>query len=325
MDPEALLRRLADGRPLSGEALAREFGVTRAAVWKQVAKLDGWGLTVHASPGQGYRLDRPIDLLDGQRIARARDPRVAAVEVFTELGSTNRHLLGQPPPPHGRLNACLAEYQTAGRGRRGRAWHAPLGAGLCLSVGWRFAETPPQLTALTLAIGVAVRRVVAAATGARLELKWPNDLVWQDAKIGGILVELSAEAHGGCHVVAGLGLNVALPDAVIAGLSDWPGGATDLKRALGAKPPGRTDLALALIGELASLFADYASAGFGPFREEWRAADCLRGRRVSCNEVSGATIGVASGIDDDGALLLQTADGARRRIISGDVSLRPVA
>jgi BirA family transcriptional regulator, biotin operon repressor / biotin---[acetyl-CoA-carboxylase] ligase len=322
LNPETLLRKLADGEAHSGEALARELGITRAAVWKHVAKLGEWGLEVRGTPGRGYRLDRRVDLLDRARIGRFRDPRVAAIEVFTQLGSTNRYLLDQPPPL-GRMNACVAEFQTSGRGRRGRRWLAPLASGLCLSVGWRFAETPLALTALTLAIGVVVRRVVAAATGIALDLKWPNDLVWRGAKIGGILVELSAEAHGGCHVVAGLGLNVALPDAALVGLSDWPGGATDLARALGREPPSRTDLTLALIGALTDLLTSYSQAGFAPYREEWRTADFLDGLPVRCSDFTGSLRAIARGIDEDGALLVETADGARRRMISGDVSLRP--
>ena len=164
MTPERLLVALADGGAHSGEDLARAFGVTRAAVWKQIAKLADWGLAVDAVPGVGYRLRRPIDLLDADVLRAALPPRVAAglatLEVFTELGSTNRQLLRTPPPP-GMLNVCIAEYQTAGRGRRGRRWSAPLGAGLTLSVGWQFADTPPELSALTLAVGVVARRVLA--------------------------------------------------------------------------------------------------------------------------------------------------------------------
>lgn len=325
MDPEALLRRLADGQSHSGEALARDFGVTRAAVWKQTAKLRDWGIRVQASAGQGYRLGRPVDLLDREQLGAVAHARLGTVEVFTQLPSTNRYLLGRAPPPPGKLEACLAEYQTAGRGRRGRSWQAPLGSGLCLSVAWRFVETPPQLTALTLAIGVVARRVIAATAGATLELKWPNDLVWCGAKIGGILVELNAEAYGGCHVVAGLGLNVSLPVEQLAGLSDWPGGATDLAHALGGSaPPRRTELALAFLVALADFFHEYAGAGFGPYRDEWRRADFLNGRRVRCVDADGATFAIARGIDEDGALLLEAGDGAHRRMISGDVSLRAV-
>ena len=322
------MRALADGEPHSGEQLAREFGVTRAAVWKQMAKLGDWGLEVVAVPGVGYRLARRIELLDAAMLRAALLPHTAArvtkLEVFTELGSTNRYLLDVPAPAGGELQVCLAEYQSAGRGRRGRRWSTPLGAGLCLSVGWRFAETPADLAALTLAVGVVVRRALAAVAGVGVALKWPNDLVWDDRKLGGILLELSAEAQGGCHVVAGLGLNVELPPASLRSLSDWPRGAVDLATARHGSAPSRVVLAAALIEALAELFARYATVGFSAYRADWRAADYLKGRRVTLDVASGAVSGTAVGIEADGALLIETSPGARRRVISGDVSVRSV-
>lgn len=326
MTPEHLLRALADGEPHSGEQVARELGVTRAAVWKHIAKLGDWGLTVVAVPGVGYRLARPLELLDADALRAALPARAAAriaqLEVFTELDSTNRRLLARDPPPAGELHACLAEYQTAGRGRRGRRWSTPLGAGLCLSVAWRFADTPPDLSALTLATGVVVRRALLRAAGVAVALKWPNDLVLDERKLGGILLELSAEAHGGCHVVAGIGLNVHLPQESLATLCDWPRGAVDLATAAGGAPPSRTALAAALLAELAELFAGYAAAGFSPYRADWSAADYLRGRRVVLDDAAGAVSGTALGIEADGALVIETAPGTRRRVISGDVSVR---
>ena len=167
--PEALLRELADGELHSGAELARGFGVTRAGIWKAMQKLARWGLDVSAVPGVGYRLARPIDLLDARALRNMLAPRtargLARLEVFTELDSTNRRLLASAPPPPGELVACLAEYQTAGRGRRGRRWLAPLGAGLCLSAGWQFSGAPRDLSAFTLAVGVATRRALADAAG----------------------------------------------------------------------------------------------------------------------------------------------------------------
>jgi BirA family biotin operon repressor/biotin-[acetyl-CoA-carboxylase] ligase len=326
MDSEVLLRALADGEPHSGEELARRFGVTRAAVWKHRAKLEQWGLVVTAVPGLGYRLAQPLDLLvaEAVRAALPRDvaSRTAQLEVRTEIGSTNRLLLERAAPPQGELDVCIAEYQHAGRGRRGRAWRTPLGAGLCLSAAWRFAETPPELTALALAVGVAVRRAVAAAAGVDIALKWPNDLVYDGRKLGGILLELEAEAHGGCRVVAGVGLNVAVPASQLAELCDWPRGAIELATARGAPPPQRGALAAALVTELARLFADYAACGFAPYRAEWEAADCLRGVDVTVHDASGTLAGKALGIDAGGALLVATAPGERRRVFSGDVSVR---
>ena len=327
MTPELLLRALADGQPRSGEGLAHEFGVTRAAVWKHVAKLEQWGLEVEAVPGVGYRLTRPLDLLAADALRAALDPRVAEqlaeLEVFTELGSTNRHLLAGPPTP-GQLSVCVAEYQTAGRGRRGRRWSTPLGGGLCLSVGWQFADTPAELSALTLAVGVVVRRVLARVAGIDIALKWPNDLVWDERKLGGILLEMTAEAQSGCHVVAGIGINVALPPQLLPTLCDWPRGAVDLATAMQRAPPPRLALAAALVDALAELFSDYAAEGFAAYRNDWRAADFLKGRHVRLDEAAGPVAGMALGIEADGALVIETAPGARRRVIAGDVSVRSV-
>ena len=325
MTPEALLHALKDGNPRSGEELARAFGVTRAAVWKHVAKLADWGLEVEASPGTGYRLKRPVELFDAQTLRDALSPRVAArldsIEVVGELGSTNRHLLAVAPAPE-RLRVCLADFQTAGRGRRGRAWCTPLGAGLCLSTGWQFAGTPKDLSTLTLAVGVVARRAVQRVAGVDIALKWPNDLVWDDRKLGGILLEMTAEAQGGCYVVAGIGINLALPQELLTTLSDWPRGAVDLATARGGAAPSRLALAAALVDELAELFNDYASEGFAAYRGEWRAADYLKGRQVRLEEAVGAVTGTAVGIEADGALVIETACGARRRVIAGDVSVR---
>jgi BirA family biotin operon repressor/biotin-[acetyl-CoA-carboxylase] ligase len=181
----------------------------------------------------------PIDPLDADAIAAALAPDAARLierlEVFSEIDSTNRYLL-EHPPSSGRLAVCLAEYQHAGRGRRGRAWVAPAGAALCLSVGWRFAERPPDLSALTLACGVAARRALETQAGISVGLKWPNDLVWDDRKLGGILVELSAGHRGACHAVVGIGINVAMPRDLLRRVSDWPRGAVDLREAACGEP-----------------------------------------------------------------------------------------
>ncbi len=327
MDAEQLLAALADGKAHSGEDLARAFGVTRAAVWKHIPKLADWGLAVDAVPGVGYQLRRGIDLFDAGALRSALAPevaaRVAALDIFTEIESTNRYLLAAPPPSPGMLGACIAEYQTAGRGRRGRRWSTPLGAGLCLSVAWQFAAAPAELSALTLAVGVVVRRVLARVAGVEIALKWPNDLVWDERKLGGILLELTAEGQGGCHVVAGIGINVALPAELLPLLSDWPRGAVDLATACAPRgAPPRAAIAIGLIEELTELFASYAETGFHAYRDDWRAADYLRGRAVKLDEAAGHITGTALGIEADGALLIETAPGARRRIIAGDVSLR---
>jgi BirA family transcriptional regulator, biotin operon repressor / biotin---[acetyl-CoA-carboxylase] ligase len=320
---ERLLHALADGQTHSGEELARAFGVTRAAIWKQVAKLPDYGLAVEASPGAGYRLERRLDLLDEQTLRAALEPGVAArvskLELHTEVDSTNRRLL-VAPPPIGNVDVCIAEFQTAGRGRRGRRWLAPLGSGIALSIGWQFACVPSEPSALTLAVGVAVRRVLERIAGITISLKWPNDLVVDERKLGGILLEIAGEAHGGAHVVVGVGLNSALPVALLRSICDWPRGAVDLTTALGREPPPRAVLAGALVNELTALLVDYPTQGFAAYRTEWRSADFLRGRTVRLDEPTGRVFGTALGIDADGALLVEIK-GGKRRVLAGDVSV----
>jgi BirA family biotin operon repressor/biotin-[acetyl-CoA-carboxylase] ligase len=326
MTAEELLRELADGDAHSGEALAGTFGVTRAAVWKHMDRLRAWELDIEAIPGSGYRLREGVDLIDAaalrQRLAAQTSRCIERLEVFTETDSTNAFVAAHAPARAGRLVVCAAEFQTAGRGRRGRQWNTPLGAGLCLSAGWRFAGTPPGLGALSLAAGVSVRRVLARMTGREIELKWPNDLVWQNAKLGGILVDLTAESQGDCTVIMGVGLNVAVPPRRLSRLCDWPGGAIDLRTMMKDHLPERTSLCAAVIDEWVSLLSRFSADGFEPFRREWERADHLRGQPVRVSDSQTEIEGVARGIDADGALLLTTADGDVRRIISGDVSVR---
>jgi BirA family biotin operon repressor/biotin-[acetyl-CoA-carboxylase] ligase len=271
---------------------------------------------------------RPIDLIDARALRTALLPStqkcIGRLEVFAELDSTNRYLLESTAPPAGKLDVCIAEYQHAGRGRRGRRWSAPLGAGLCLSAAWQFDGSPAGLSALALAVGVVARRALAEAAGVSIGLKWPNDLVLDDRKLGGVLLELNAESHGPCHVVAGIGINVALPERALASLSDWPGGAIDLATAAPLSRPSRESLAARLVDGLANLFADYATSGFAPFRAEWARADSLAGRQVKLDDAGGAIVGTAAGIEADGALVIETESGQRRRVVSGDVSVRSV-
>lgn len=322
-----VLRLLADGAEHSGESLAVALGVSRAAIWKQVQQLDAWSLEVEAAPGRGYRLSRPIDLLDARRL-RAALPEVAAARLRTlavadELESTNETLLAAPPLPAGRMDACLAEFQTRGRGRRGRSWIAPFGSGLCLSLSWSFRDAPPQLSALSLAVGVGVLRALGTLGVEGVGLKWPNDLLHGMRKLGGILIELRAEAAGPAFVVIGLGLNVSLPPAARAQAAAGGLPVASLDDFCAALPP-RTDLAAAVIGQLEHVLAEFEVRGFAPFADEWRGADALAAQPACVMQGESRVDGLARGIDEDGALLLEVA-GRTRRFVSGEVSLRPVA
>jgi BirA family biotin operon repressor/biotin-[acetyl-CoA-carboxylase] ligase len=175
---------------------------------------------------------------------------------------------------------------------------------------------------LTLAVGVMIRRVIERCLGIEIGLKWPNDLVWDGRKLGGVLVELNAESQGHCLVVVGVGLNTAMPSDGFAGLSDWPLGAVDLGVAAGGPVIDRQELAAELIDEIGRLLARYLQTGFSPYIDEWRAGDYLEGRRVRLSDGQGRATGIAAGIAEDAALLIRMAGGELRRVVSGDVSVR---
>ncbi|HXQ32371.1 MAG TPA: biotin--[acetyl-CoA-carboxylase] ligase [Steroidobacteraceae bacterium] len=325
----ALLRLMADGTLHSGEALARELGVTRAAVAKQVRRLAEWGLAVESVPRRGHRLLAPLDLLDAERLQASLTPlaraRLERLELVDEIASTNSHLLAANGLPAGRWRACLAEYQSAGRGRRGRGWIAPYASGLCLSFGWLLADPPAGLATLSLAAGVAVLRALTAQGVTDLTLKWPNDVLKDGRKLGGILCELKAEAAGPAYVVVGIGLNVHLPAAARAGITAGGGlEPADLATDERGSPPSRTALAAALLDALVAMALEFEAHGFAPFWREWSRADALRDRPVRVLAHASERDGVARGIDADGALCVEVG-GQLERLASGEVTLRAVA
>jgi len=326
---------LSDGEFHSGARLAAELGVTRSAIWKSVRDLRELGAQIHSVPNRGYRLLTGVragagggGALDAATIVAALPAAVRgnllALDVVWSLASTNSSLLESAAAvPPGLARVLLAEHQSAGRGRRGRSWLAPLGGSLCLSIGWTFAEVPREISALSLAVGVGVRRALEGLGISGIRLKWPNDLVAGDQKLGGILIELRAEAGGPGYVVVGLGLNVSLPAAQRAELVAAGTAAIDLE-SLGAPQPNRNLLAAAVVAELLQTLAQFGEQGFGAFAADWAVADNLRGRAVRLESPAGSTQGIARGIDADGALRVETSRGIER-FLSAEVSVRAEA
>jgi BirA family biotin operon repressor/biotin-[acetyl-CoA-carboxylase] ligase len=316
---------LADGQFHSGEDLAKALGVTRSAVWKAVRSLRDLGATLHAVRNRGYRLATASEPLAAARIREGlssgvRD-RVKRLEVAWSIGSTNTALLSRAHPPNGSSEVLLAEYQTAGRGRRGRAWLAPPGGSICLSLSWTFREVPADLSALGLVVGVCELRALRELGLASARVKWPNDVLVDDRKLGGILMELRAESGGPACVVIGIGLNIALGTPLLAKIAETGIAATDLITA-GLPKPSRNAVAGALVDSCIRGLVDFERDGLKTFIEEWREADALRGRMVDVRGGAEDVVhGVARGVDLHGALLVETPEGLRK-FISGDVSVR---
>lgn len=315
-----ILALLADGHFHSGTALAHALGVSRGAVWKAVRALSGRGVEVYAVPGRGYRLPAPVEFLHGDTILAQLSPRTRrllnSLEVHDDLDSTSQYLLRRAAALPG-VHACLAERQTAGRGRRGRAWISPFGHNIYLSVLWRFESSPASLSGLSLAAGVAVAQALSGLGAQGLGLKWPNDVVWQGRKLAGILLDLNGEAGGPCNVVTGVGLNVMMPQTQGA-LIDQPW--VDLNAIHGA-PVSRNRYASQILEQLIVTFDEYARNGLAPFLETWRALDALAGKTVQLQWPQGSATGLAQGVREDGALRL-SVNGVMRYYNYGEVSVR---
>ncbi|MGH8219240.1 MAG: biotin--[acetyl-CoA-carboxylase] ligase [Steroidobacteraceae bacterium] len=330
---------LAAGGFRSGAVLARRLDVSRNAIWKAVRSLRELGLAVHAVPHRGYRLAVPSEPLEPAAIRAALSPevlrRIRRLDAVWSVDSTNAALLARNDLAAELADILVAEYQTAGRGRLGRAWLAPPGGSICLSIGWTFPELPPDLASLGLAVGVcalrALRRHVPdhrlpaalqlPGTAQRgLALKWPNDLVLEDRKLGGILIEMRAESAGPAYVVVGIGINLFLDAKLLKRVAATGTTAADLASA-GADPRRRNALAADLAGEIVGGLSRFRYEGLRPYLEEWRAADSLCSRAVTVRTADISWKGIARGVDSSGALLVETAQGMQK-VFSGDISVR---
>lgn len=260
--------------------------------------------------------------LDADLIRRHLGPRAESfdVQVVAECPSTNSALMSAPAPADGRLPVLAAERQTAGRGRRGRAWLAWPGASLTFSVQWRFPAGAPAPAGLSLAAGLALARAIEKLGVADVQLKWPNDVLIGGLKLAGILVELQAGGRQALTAVIGIGVNIEVPPDTV--IPDQPAVAS-LAGSLEAVPD-RNRLLAAILGELRDVLDLYAAAGFAALRGAWQQRNAHAGRQVRVLGEEAVLDGICEGVDEDGALLLRTDCGVRR-VLSGDVSLRDPA
>jgi len=317
-----LLCLVADGRFHSGEELAGKLGISRTAVWKHLQKAGKKGMEIIAIRGKGYCLSAPLELLEAQRIQEHLDCRVRQsmqeLRVYYETGSTNR-ILEQELEAGGQIHGrcILAEHQTQGKGRSGNRWLTVPASGLCLSVGWHFPSLPGSFAALSLATGVVLAKSLRQLGVQGIQLKWPNDLIYSHAKLGGILIESRGQLSGPVDVVIGVGINNRLSPDITLKIEQE---VTDLFSILGYQP-SRNRLAGILINNIFALLDGYPREGFHSRIEDWRALDCTRGRkailRLPGKEVSGRVID----IDEEGNLIISVR-GKRKKFSSGDLSLK---
>jgi BirA family transcriptional regulator, biotin operon repressor / biotin---[acetyl-CoA-carboxylase] ligase len=315
-----VLRRLEDGAFCSGEAMAEALEVSRGTIWNAIRALQASGLRIFKVRGRGYRLAEPFALLDAGAIRRASGAAAHRIDLDIRpwLGSTNTALLARSREGARDGTVLTCELQSQGRGRRGADWQAPLGAGLTFSILRRFTRASSGLAGLSLAVGVACARALERRGISGIALKWPNDLLIDRAKLGGILIEMQGDVLGPCAVVIGIGINVHLPAEIRARI-EQP--VTDLLEASGA-PVDRNEVMGSIIEALVSVLDEFAERGFAAFRQEWLRRHAMQDHAVDVILDAERTLcGRAVDVGEDGALVIENASG-RHFVHAGSVSLR---
>ena len=320
MSDRELLQRLATGAA-TGTALALELGVTRSAVHKRIESLRAAGVGILARKGHGYALAQPLDLLDRELLLSRLAPgtRVGLASLCIEFETPSTQILAaRADAPRQGCAVWMAERQTEGQGRRGRRWVSPLAANLYLSLSRRFDRGFAAMAGLSLAVGIALAESLRRMGYTQVGVKWPNDLMADSRKLGGVLIQLRGEADGPCEAIVGIGLNVRMPIAAASGIDQaW----CDLSQLRGAPAMTRSELAAALLNGLLPALTQFEADGLAPFLPRWVELDALAGHCVRVVDGGRSHEGVAVGIDGNGALRLRV-DGAEQGFHSGEASLR---
>jgi BirA family biotin operon repressor/biotin-[acetyl-CoA-carboxylase] ligase len=317
-----ILSILSDGQFHSGTEIGDRLGVSRAAVNKAVKSLGQNGVDIHCVSGRGYRLDEPRRPVSKeeilQQLASREDHYREHLHVFDEIDSTSNFLSTLGDENEGCGTVCIAERQTGGRGRRGRSWIATPYSNILMSMAWRYEGGPAMAAGLSLAAGVAVIESLRELGIAGAGLKWPNDVLWQNRKLAGLLLDVRGEDTGPTRVVLGLGVNVHLREEDSSRVDQpW----ADLTSIVG-KPVDRNRLAAILIHQLDNMFDQFVRDGLAAFAGRWQQAHVYHGEAVRVLRGNEVFEGVVVGIDDSGAIQLRDSSGQIHSYHSGEISLR---
>ena len=314
--PLTLIGILADGEFHSGEQLGEQLGMSRAAINKHIQTLRDWGVDVFTVPGKGYSLPDPIQLLNEELIKSQIDTGLVAV--LPVIDSTNQYLLDRLETLQSG-DACIAEYQQAGRGRRGRQWFSPFGSNLYLSMFWRLEQGPAATVGLSLVIGVVIAEVLRELGAEDVRVKWPNDLYLNDRKLAGILVELTGKTGDAAQIVIGAGINLAMRNVATDVINQsW----INLQEA--GINIDRNALAIRIIKELRKALQLFEEEGLVPFMPRWKSLDNFINRQVKLIIGNREIHGISRGINEQGGLLLEQ-DGVIKPWVGGEISLRGVS
>ena len=307
-----ILTALAGAQFVSGEALAKQAGISRTAISKHIDSLEDYGVEIFSVKGKGYKLANPVSLIDEEQLTSSLNHRCF---YFDELPSTNAFLLKHV---HELTSGdiCIAEYQSAGRGRRGRSWVSPYGCHLYCSMYWKLEQGMSQASGLSLVVACSLVKVLQSFGIEDLGVKWPNDIYLNNKKLAGVLIEMSGQADSECHLVVGIGINISMSqsqgDKIDQAWSD-----------LSANPccPSKTELAIALQKQLHQDFSTFEQLGLTAFLARWQEVDVFFGKQVKLLMGDNQILGICKGVDESGAILLETDNGTKA-FVGGEISLR---
>ncbi|WP_369985660.1 bifunctional biotin--[acetyl-CoA-carboxylase] ligase/biotin operon repressor BirA [Thalassolituus sp.] len=312
-----LLTHLSDGQFHSGEALGEALGVSRAAVWKQLKKLDELDIPYSSVKGKGYRLHDPIELLDQPAIMSTVSQRLDCLELLLDVDSTNTYLFERASDHMGKRYAVFAEKQSSGRGRRGRQWISPFGRNIYLSLLVSFSGGMSALEGLSLAVGIAVEKAMGRLGIDGVGLKWPNDIYADGRKLAGILLEVTGEYSSHCQVVIGVGLNLSMSEGEAQEIDQPWVDLSSLRSGL-----SRNQVAGTLLDELLSMVDTFQKEGFAPWQQYWSERDIYHNKDVVISSPIRDVEGVVKGVNRKGELMLRT-DRGMEIITAGELSVRP--
>lgn len=316
---KSLLSMLMDGHFHSGQEIGNLLGISRSAVWKKIQHLEtDYGLSIHRVPGRGYRLSESLSLLDTAQLSQCCDDLGWSFIGQECLDSTNAECLRRVQQDYSRPFVVMAEYQQAGRGRRGRSWISPTaGQNLFFSLAMRLENSPSALAGLSLVTGLAVLQALREQGLLNAGLKWPNDVYANQRKIAGILLELTGNPVDVCHLVIGIGINVNMQATDAPAIDQqW----TSLRQETGQKID-RTQLSRALIHSLHRFLTQHLALGFQSLKEQWEANHLWQGQDCVLSSASQRVQGRVLGVDNDGSLRLWV-EGQEQRFCAGELSLR---
>lgn len=320
---QTLIQLLSDGLCHSGTELGQFLGMSRSAIWKQINQLIELGIPIISLRQQGYRLKQGIILLNEEKIKNALQLVGCTiplnVHLFNSIDSTNRYL--KELPFDSKIDVCCAESQTQGRGRFGRNWHSPFGENIYFSSRWKWPCDLAKLSGLSLVTSLAVvASLKSFLDTSGIKIKWPNDLLWNDKKLCGILIEIIAESNANAQVIIGIGLNVnsdtehqPLPDKPWCSLYE-----------LSQKNYDRNQLIACLIVNLNKYLIDFIDHDLQFFMEEWRSHDYLINKSITVTQSSESISGTAKGINSLGQLVLHDKQGKELVFSSGDTTLKAI-